>query len=128
VAVSEVVAGRAAVVVNDRGDVALAARHAGARVDGVHLGQEDLDPVVARHLLGPEALIGWTAHRGVHLRAVAALPEGTVDYLGVGLVRPTTSKADGPPVLGVGGVGTFALSTRSRASRSAESGSPTSPT
>lgn len=111
VAVSQVVDDRAAVLVNDRLDVALAARHGGARVDGVHLGQDDLDPVVARHLLGPDALIGWTAHRDAHLRALASLPEGTVDYLGVGLVRPTTSKADGPPVLGVAGFGSFALST-----------------
>lgn len=111
VAVAEVVARRAAVLVNDRVDVALAARHAGARVDGVHLGQDDLDPRAARDLLGPDALIGWTAHRDAHRRAAEALPAGTVDYLGVGLVNPTTSKDDGPPVLGADGFGAFALST-----------------
>lgn len=111
VAVAEVVAGRSAVLVNDRVDVALAARHAGARVDGVHLGQDDLDPLAARELLGDDALIGWTAHRDAHLRAAEAFPDGTIDYLGVGLIRPTTSKADGPPVLGVDGFGSFALAT-----------------
>src|SRR5690606_16853801 len=44
-AVSATVADRALVLVNDRVDVAVAARHAGARVDGVHLGQDDLEPV-----------------------------------------------------------------------------------
>lgn len=111
VAVAEVVAGRSAVLVNDRVDVALAARHTGARVDGVHLGQDDLDPLAARELLGDEALIGWTAHRDAHLRAAGDFPDGTIDYLGVGLIRPTSSKADGPPVLGVDGFGAFALST-----------------
>lgn len=111
VAVSEVVAGRAAVLVNDRVDVALAARHAGARVDGVHLGQDDLDPRAARDLLGADALVGWTANRDAHLRAAEAFPDGTIDYLGVGLVRPTTTKHDGPPVLGAAGFGAFALST-----------------
>nr|WP_283251784.1 thiamine phosphate synthase [Aeromicrobium duanguangcaii] len=107
-AISAAVAGRALVLVNDRVDVALAARHVGVRVDGVHLGQDDLDPVVARTLLGPDATVGWTAHAPEHLQAAHVLPPGTVDYLGVGLVHPTTSKADGPPVLGVDGFGAFA--------------------
>lgn len=110
VAISDTVAGRSTVLVNDRVDVALAARRAGARVDGVHLGQDDLDPVVARELLGPEAIIGLTAHTATHLHDVGALPTGTVDYLGVGLIRPTGSKADAPPVLGVDGFGEFAAS------------------
>lgn len=108
IAVAGAVGGRAAVVVNDRVDVALAARHAGARVDGVHLGQDDLDPVVARELLGADALIGWTAHHDTHLAAVRELPAGTVDYLGVGLIHPTISKDDGPPCLGVDGFRAFA--------------------
>ena len=40
-------------IVNDRADVAAA-----CGADGVHLGQEDLPPRVARALLGPEAIIG----------------------------------------------------------------------
>ncbi|MBC9226887.1 thiamine phosphate synthase [Aeromicrobium sp. 636] len=107
-AVSAVVSGRALVLVNDRVDVALAARHGGARVDGVHLGQDDLDPVAARALLGPDATVGWTANTPEHLAVAGALPPGTVDYLGVGLIHPTTSKADGPAVLGIEGFGAFA--------------------
>src|SRR5690606_32846533 len=107
-AVSATVADRALVLVNDRVDVAVAARHAGARVDGVHLGQDDLDPVVARALLGPDAVIGWTAHEAAHLERLTALPAGTVDYLGVGVVRATRSKDDAPPPLGVDGIGRFA--------------------
>src|SRR5687767_497410 len=42
-------------LVNDRVDVALA-----AGADGVHLGQDDLRPADARHLLGPRAIIGLT--------------------------------------------------------------------
>lgn len=107
-AVSATVADRALVLVNDRVDVAVAARHAGARVDGVHLGQDDLDPVVARALLGPDAVIGWTAHEAAHLERLTTLPAGTVDYLGVGVVRATRSKDDAPPPLGVDGIGRFA--------------------
>lgn len=111
IAVSDTAAGRAAVLVNDRVDVALAARHAGASIEGVHLGQSDLDPVVARDLLGPEAVIGWTAHDRRHLDSLASIPAGTIDYLGVGVIHPTGSKDDAPPTLGVEGFGAFADAT-----------------
>jgi thiamine monophosphate synthase len=47
-ALADVIQGRAALIVNDRVDVVLAAREAGIRVDGVHLGQADLPPTTAR--------------------------------------------------------------------------------
>lgn len=100
---SRVIDGRALLVVNDRLDAALAARKQGARVDGVHLGQGDASVLRAREALGPEALIGLTANNADHLEAVRALPPGTVDYLGVGVIRPTTTKPDHPPALGVEG-------------------------
>lgn len=103
VELSAVVAGRALLVVNDRLDAALAARALGARIDGVHLGQGDASVVRARAALGPDALIGLTANTPEHLAAVAALPSGTVDYLGVGVIRPTSTKPDHPPALGVEG-------------------------
>ncbi len=111
VALSAVVAGRCAFIVNDRVDVAVAARREGARIDGVHLGQDDLDPPVARDLLGPAALIGWTADLPAHLAAAARFPAGTVDYLGVGVIRATGSKSDHPPVLGVDGFAALARAT-----------------
>ncbi|MBP5802895.1 bifunctional hydroxymethylpyrimidine kinase/phosphomethylpyrimidine kinase [Microbacterium maritypicum] len=103
VALSQAIDGRALLVVNDRLDAAVAARERGARVDGVHLGQGDASVLRARKVLGPEALIGLTANSPAHLDAVDALPSGTVDYLGVGVIRPTTTKPDHPAPLGVEG-------------------------
>lgn len=108
VALSAVVDGRALLVVNDRLDAALAARARGARVDGVHLGQGDASVLRARAALGPDALIGLTAQSPAHLDAVLALPPGTADYLGVGVIRATSTKPDHPPVLGVDGFRAFA--------------------
>jgi hydroxymethylpyrimidine kinase/phosphomethylpyrimidine kinase/thiamine-phosphate diphosphorylase len=71
-------------IVNDRVDVAAA-----CGADGVHLGQEDLPPGVARALLGPEAIIGVSVTTLHQARlAVAA----GADYLGLGPVFPTGSK------------------------------------
>ncbi|CAH0241460.1 bifunctional hydroxymethylpyrimidine kinase/phosphomethylpyrimidine kinase [Microbacterium foliorum] len=103
VELSRVIDGRALLLVNDRLDSALAARERGARVDGVHLGQGDASVSRAREVLGAEAVIGLTANSPEHLEAVRALPPGTVDYLGVGVIRPTATKADHPPALGVEG-------------------------
>jgi thiamine-phosphate pyrophosphorylase len=57
--------------------------------DGVHLGQEDLDPVTARKLLGDDLLIGRSTHAPEEL--LRALDE-PVDYLGVGPVNATPTK------------------------------------
>ncbi|WP_136588090.1 thiamine phosphate synthase [Microbacterium hydrothermale] len=108
---ADVVAGRCAFVVDDRLDVVLAARDRGARVDGIHLGQSDLPVDVARALLGPDALVGWTANTPAHLAAAASLPAGTVDYLGVGVIRATATKPDHPQPLGVDGFAALATST-----------------
>jgi thiamine-phosphate diphosphorylase len=103
---ARVIDGRALLVVNDRVDAALAARERGIRVDGVHLGQDDGDVRRARDVLGPEVIIGLSTSTSAHLDAVAALPEGTVDHVGIGAIRATATKADHPPALGVEG---FAL-------------------
>lgn len=105
---AQVIAGRSALIVNDRLDVVLAAQDHGAHIDGVHLGQDDIPPATARHLLGPEALIGWTANETAHLAAVAAMPPQTLNYLGVGVIRATTTKPDHPPALGIDGFADFA--------------------
>jgi len=111
IALSDVAAGRALFVVDDRVDIVLAARDAGARVDGVHLGQSDLPPDAARRLLGADAVVGWTAHTAAHLEAAAAFLPGTLDYLGVGVIRPTSTKPDHPPALGVDGFARLAAAT-----------------
>ena len=111
VTLSDVVAGRAAFVVDDRLDVVLAARDAGARVDGIHLGQSDVPAQLARRLLGPDAIVGWTANTPAHLDAAHAMPPGTLDYLGVGVIRPTATKVDHPEPLGIEGFARLAAAT-----------------
>ncbi|QEO14907.1 bifunctional hydroxymethylpyrimidine kinase/phosphomethylpyrimidine kinase [Agromyces intestinalis] len=108
---ARVIGGRAALVVNDRLDVVVAARERGIRVDGVHLGQGDAAVLAARRALGPDAIVGLTANTPAHLEAVARLPRGTVDYLGVGVIRPTTTKPDHPPALGIDGFAAIAAAT-----------------
>jgi thiamine-phosphate pyrophosphorylase len=71
-------------VVNDRIDLALA-----VDADGVHLGQGDLPPAIARRLLGPGRLIGRSTHRLAQLQQAVA--DGC-DYVGVGPVAATPTK------------------------------------
>ncbi|WP_150307888.1 thiamine phosphate synthase [Planctomonas psychrotolerans] len=108
---SEIIAGRARLIVDDRVDVFLAARAEGARVDGVHVGQTDLPVAVVRALVGTEAVVGLTANTSAHLAAVAELPSGTVDYLGVGVIRPTATKPGHPEPLGIAGFAALAAAT-----------------
>jgi thiamine-phosphate diphosphorylase len=111
-AVADVCHERAAVLVNDRVDVFLAARQLGAPVTGVHVGQRDLPVEPVRALVGPDAVVGLTADTPAHLDAVRALPEGTVDYLGVGAIRASVTKPDHPRPLGVVGFGEVCAASR----------------
>jgi len=77
-------------LVNDRIDIALA-----VDADGVHLGQGDLPPALARRLLGPEKLIGRSTHAISQLRE--AVTDGC-DYVGVGPVNATPTKPGREPV------------------------------
>lgn len=77
----------AIVIVNDRVDVALA-----AGADGAHVGETDLPTRDARRLLGPDLLLGRTAHSMEELRAAVA--DGA-DYLGVGPCFESPTKAFG---------------------------------
>lgn len=86
-------------LVDDRLDVALA-----AGADGVHLGQSDVPAPDARRLAGPGFLIGWSVHDERELDEVRRWPAGTVDYLGIGPVFPTRTKADAKEPLGVDGL------------------------
>jgi thiamine-phosphate pyrophosphorylase len=79
-------------IVNDRPDVALA-----LEADGVHLGQNDLPPAVARQILGPDAIIGLSAHSAEQWKAAAA----EADYLCAGPVWETPTKP-GRPAAGLG--------------------------
>lgn len=106
-AVADAVGDQALLLVDDRVDVYLAARAAGAAVHGVHVGQSDLPVTAVRQLAGPDAVVGLTANTAEHLAAVRALPAGIVDYLGAGVIRPTSTKPDHPEPLGVDGFRAF---------------------
>ena len=65
--------------------------------DGVHVGQDDMACVKAREILGPDKIIGVSAH--MIEEAKIAKAQGA-DYLGVGAIFPTSSKDDAE-VLGI---------------------------
>ena len=73
-------------IVNDNVDIAKA-----MDADGVHVGQDDMAALDARAELGPDKLIGVSAHTVEE--ALLAEKQGA-DYLGVGAVFPTSSKSD----------------------------------
>ncbi len=74
-----------AFIIND--SMALAKR---LGADGVHLGQGDGDPKVARALLGPNVQIGVTCHNSRHLAMEAG--EKGADYVAFGAFYPTGTK------------------------------------
>ena len=82
-------------IINDRVDVALA-----VGAEGVHVGQEDMDPRDVRALVGPEMYVGLSAQTEKHMRAAAALP---VDYVGLGPIAATPTKHDAGTPLGISG-------------------------
>lgn len=78
-------------LINDRLDVA----HA-IGADGAHVGQDDLPPAEARILLGPQAIVGLSITAAHQLGTIDA----AVDYVGLGPLFPTGTKADAAPALG----------------------------
>jgi thiamine-phosphate pyrophosphorylase len=87
-------------VVNDRADIA---RLAGA--DGVHVGQDDLAPAAVRLVTGDLALVGLSTQTEAQIDAALAvrdgLPSQPIDYLAVGPVFRTTTKATGGDAVGL---------------------------
>ena len=100
-------------VINDDVDLALE-----VDADGVHVGQSDMEAGDVRKKLGPDKIIGVSAQTAE--QALRAQEHGA-DYLGVGAVFPTGSKADATevsretleeicravdiPVIAIGGIG-----------------------
>ncbi len=72
---------------NDRPDVALA-----LGADGVHVGQNDLPPAVARRILGPDAIVGLSCHSPEQLDAASH----DADYVTAGPVHATPTKPGRP--------------------------------
>jgi thiamine-phosphate pyrophosphorylase len=76
-------------IVNDRPDLALE-----AEADGVHVGQDDAPPALARRILGPEAIVGLSTHSVDDLARAASEP---VDYVSAGPVVATPTKPGRQP-------------------------------
>jgi thiamine-phosphate pyrophosphorylase len=76
-------------VLNDRPDLALE-----LDADGVHVGQDDAPPALARRILGAEKLLGLSTHAPGELDAARREP---VDYLSVGPVVPTATHPNRAP-------------------------------
>lgn len=87
-----------AFVIDDRVDAAWQCRELGIKVDGVHIGQDDMAPEQARALLGPDAIIGLSAEILPHIKTANALPDGTIDYIGAGPLHYTATKPDAAAV------------------------------
>ena len=83
-----------ALLIDDRLDVALAARLQDIKVDGVHVGQNDIPPSVCRKYLGDDAIVGFTPRKQNMIDYVKSHDFGDVDYFGVGPFHESKSKPD----------------------------------
>lgn len=81
-------------VINDRLDVVLAARMQGIKVDGVHVGQDDIPPEVCRKYLGKDAVVGLSARTSALIDYVRSCDTSCVDYFGAGPLHATATKPD----------------------------------
>lgn len=81
-------------LIDDRLDVALAAREAGIKVDGVHVGQSDVPVEVCRKYLGEDAIVGLSARAHEMREYIETADMSLVDYLGVGPLHETATKPD----------------------------------
>lgn len=79
-------------LVNDRADVAFL-----AGASGVHVGQEDLGVEAARAVIGAQKLVGVSTHNLEQFQRAAAT---SADYVAVGPVFSTSTKANPDPVIG----------------------------
>jgi len=82
----------AAFLVNDRPDLAYL-----AGADGVHVGQDDLSVEQARAIVGPDRWVGVSTHNRQQFEQAVAT---SADYVAIGPIFPTTSKANPDPVVG----------------------------
>jgi len=87
---------RVQLIMNDRADLCLA-----AAFDGLHVGQDDLSPDAARIIIGPDRGLGISTHNP---EQIAVADQTDADYLAIGPVFATASKANPDPVVGLEGV------------------------
>ena len=83
-------------ILNDRADLAVL-----ANFDGVHVGQDDLSPEDARHVVGPNRIVGVSTHTDEQVRIAQ---QSCADYIAIGPVFATGTKPDASPVVGLDGV------------------------
>jgi thiamine-phosphate pyrophosphorylase len=83
-------------IMNDRADLCLA-----AGFDGLHVGQDDLSPESARRIIGCDRWLGVSTHNP---EQIAEADHTSADYLAIGPVFATGSKANPDPVVGLAGV------------------------
>ena len=97
-------AARGIFIVNDRADVARA-----VDADGVHVGQEDLPVDLARHVLGEGKWVGSSTHG---LDQAIEADRSSADYVALGPIFSTSSKANPDPVVGLEGLRAARQATR----------------
>jgi thiamine-phosphate pyrophosphorylase len=83
-------------IMNDRADLCLA-----AGFDGLHVGQDDLSPAGARAVIGDGLWLGVSTHNPEQLTQA---DKTSANYLAIGPVFATLSKANPDPVIGLDGV------------------------
>lgn len=87
---------RVKLIMNDRADLCLA-----ADFDGVHVGQEDLSPEGVRKVVGATLWLGLSTHNPEQIEAAK---KTDANYIAIGPVFSTPSKANPDPVVGLEGV------------------------
>jgi len=88
--------GSVKLIMNDRADLALE-----AGFDGVHVGQDDLSPEAARKVIGKDLWLGVSTHNPEQVREA---DKTSADYVAIGPVFATSSKANPDQVIGLQGV------------------------
>lgn len=83
-------------IINDYPEVALQ-----CDADGVHIGQDDMEYISVRKLLGPDKIIGISTHSLEQTSAACVL---SPDYVGMGPVYTTPTKKIPDPVIGLEGL------------------------
>ena len=83
-------------IMNDRADLCVA-----AGFDGLHVGQDDLSPEAARRIIGPARWLGVSTHNPDQL---AEADKTSADYVAIGPIFATSSKANPDPVVGLEGI------------------------
>lgn len=77
--------------------------------DGLHLGQDDGDPMYARKILGSNKIIGISVNSKEDLLRANDLP---IDYVGVGAIFPTISKVNVKNIWGLKGLRSLSVISR----------------